>query len=121
MSATISPEHFRRVASRLLEGRIVPFLGAGANLGGRPVKEAWHLGSTWMPNARELATHLAERFVVDDGPLIEVADAISILDGEAALADELGRVFSYDYPPTALHRLLALITRRIRERDARRS
>src|SRR5262249_45406816 len=87
MSATISPEHFRLVASRLLEGGIVPFLGAGANLGGRPVGEAWHLGSTWMPNARELTTHLAGRFAVDDGPLIDVADVISILDGEGVLAD----------------------------------
>ena len=117
--ATISPDHFRIVASALLKGRLVPFLGAGANLGGRPAGETWQPGGPYMPNARELATHLAERFRVEHGPLIDVADVISIRVGEAPLTEELRRVFDYDHPPTSLHRLLAAMPARMRERDGR--
>jgi hypothetical protein len=119
MPATISPQHLAVVGARLLEGRIVLFLGAGANLCGRPVNETWEPG-IWMPNARELAAHLAERFEVTPGALLEVAEVVSSRWSEAHLARELRRVFAYDYPPTALHRLLAAVPRLIRERGMHR-
>ena len=114
------PRHFQLVASALLEGRLVPFLGAGANLCGRPVDETWRPG-LWMPNAHELATALAGRFGVEPGPLIDVADEVSVRFGELPLARELRHVFEYDYAPTAVHRALAASCGLIRERGVSRN
>ena len=36
--------HFRLVAQQIVEGDVIPFLGAGANLVDRPPKTAFELG-----------------------------------------------------------------------------
>jgi hypothetical protein len=35
--------HYRMIAHRILEGAVVPFLGAGVNLCGRPESASWAL------------------------------------------------------------------------------
>ena len=46
------------IARRLLQGKVVPVLGAGVNLCERPPGETWLRGQ-YLPNGRELAAALA--------------------------------------------------------------
>jgi len=49
------------VVQRLAEGRVTPFVGAGANMAGRPAGFEWSRGSGFLPSGAELASYLAER------------------------------------------------------------
>ena len=94
---------------RLVAGRVVPFLGAGASLGRRPAAAGSELGS-YVPSAGELAHYLAEEFFYeghDEGNLHAVAEYIETMDGRAPLYEALRGVFAADYQPTALHRFFA--------------
>jgi hypothetical protein len=111
-------DHYWLVASRTLAGRVVPFLGAGANLCGRPDGQPWALGR-FLPSGRELAESLAgaSRYPVDDDmDLLRVSQYVDAVLGEHALYEYLRSTFDADYPPTALHRLLAEIPPLLRAR-----
>ena len=55
-------DHFEQVIHAIVEGELVPFLGAGASLCDRPNDASWTPGQTrYVPSAKELASHLAER------------------------------------------------------------
>ena len=73
--------HYQDVADELFEGNVIPFLGAGANLCGRPADASWTVGQVeYLPNAHELALYLAERFrypVADERDLDRVADDLA--------------------------------------------
>jgi hypothetical protein len=59
-TAKLDEAHFRMVASEIRAGRVVPFLGAGANLTGRPEEVIWKPGQLdWLPSGKELAAYLA--------------------------------------------------------------
>jgi hypothetical protein len=109
---TIEPTddgHYFRVANRLLAGRVVPFLGAGANLCGRPANQRFARGR-FLPSGRELAEILASESgypVSDDGDLLRVAQYVDAVLGERALYEYLRNTFDADYPPTQLHCFLA--------------
>jgi hypothetical protein len=114
----ISADHYYWVADRLLSGRVVPFLGAGANLCDRPAKTKWELGK-YLPSGDELAEILAERIrypISDDLDLLRVAQYVGAVLGEGALYDYLRETFNADYPPTSLHFFLADTARVVRER-----
>jgi SIR2-like domain len=116
------------VVSAILNGRLVPFLGAGANLCGRPDKESYKQGQ-YLPSGGELASYLAEYFGYPateaqevkcphcgkmhlapyPKDLLRVAQYVAVSTGSGPLYDELRRVFDADYPPTALHHLVASI------------
>jgi SIR2-like protein len=106
-------QHWRQVAGEMLAGRVVPFLGAGANLCGRPGKLSWRGNqSAWLPSGRELSYYLARRFTYqgknrDD--LVRVSQYVALTLGSLPLYDELRQLFDRDYPPTSLHQLLAQI------------
>jgi hypothetical protein len=111
-------DHYWLVASRILAGRVVPFLGAGANLCGRPDGVSWALGE-FLPSGRELAESLAghSRYPLDDDmDLLRVSQYVDAVLGEHALYEYLRSTFDADYPPTSLHRLLAEIPALLRER-----
>jgi hypothetical protein len=111
-------DHYWLVASRLLDGGVVPFLGAGANLCGRPAGETWSLGK-YLPSGRELAEELARRSrfpITSDPDLLRVSQYVDAVLGERALYGFLRRTFDADYPPTALHRMLATIPEMLRAR-----
>jgi hypothetical protein len=111
-------DHYWLVASRILDGSVVPFLGAGANLCGRPDGERWALGR-YLPSGRELADELARRsrYPVDgDSDLLRVSQYVDAVLGERALYQFLRRTFDADYPPTDLHRLLAEVAPMLRAR-----
>src|SRR5215207_3900446 len=55
--------HYKNVVNFMLDGRIVPFLGAGANMCGRPHDMVWHAHRTdFLPSGAELSRHLAKQF-----------------------------------------------------------
>jgi hypothetical protein len=43
-------EHYTILVKALVEGRVVPFLGAGVHLFSRPSTMQWRFGSTYLPN-----------------------------------------------------------------------
>src|SRR5436309_3000500 len=51
-------EHYDAVIRALLRGHAVPFLGAGANLCGRPEQVSWQ--REYLPNGPELSEFLAD-------------------------------------------------------------
>ena len=115
MASALSKEelhdHYGLVAGEILAGRVVPFLGAGANLCGRPEEVAWRPGQfDWLPSGRELSQYLAQMFNYkdkNDDDLVRVSQYVSLTVGAFPLYVELRRLFDGDYPPTALHRFLA--------------
>ena len=54
--------HAQLVVRELVKAKVTPFLGAGANLCGRPRDSSWEPGVPWFPSGAELSRHLAERF-----------------------------------------------------------
>ncbi len=110
--------HYELVVRRFLDGRIVPFLGAGVNLCGRPEKTAWKQGQ-YLPSGGELAAHLAENFrypLADKNDLLRVSQYVDIMLGAGTLYEELHKVFDAEYPPTPLHQFLATFPTKLREK-----
>jgi hypothetical protein len=101
------------IRQRLLEGRVIPFLGAGASLGGRAPQAEWTKGTRgFLPTGSELAKHLAETTQFPDGEargLATVAQYFGVVGGRRGLQDELRSIFDVDYPLTDLHKYLASI------------
>ncbi len=109
--------HSRFVARQIMEGRVVPFLGAGVNLCGRPEELVWHKGLQWLPNGKELSRHLANSFGypgTNPEDLVRVSQYVSAIAGAFDLYKELRGLFAGDHPPTAVHELLASIPKFLR-------
>lgn len=109
--------HYSILAEFLADGRVVPFLGAGANLSDRPKEEAWELGR-FAPSGRELAEQLAarSRYPDTDLNLLRVSQYVDAILGEGELYDALHEVFDSNYPPTSVHSFFARIPALLRER-----
>lgn len=103
------------IREMLFEGQIIPFLGAGASLSGRPLGVKWtDKTSGYMPTAGELAEHLARKvnFQAQGTPsLVEVAQYYRAVAGDSRLKEELDSIFNRDYEPAKLHHFLADIPR----------
>ena len=100
--------HYKYVTRLLVEGAVVPFLGAGANLCGRPLAEVWKEGQTFLPSGAELSVYLKREWQdCDETELTRVAQWVLEMGGSADLFRELHRLFDRDYPPTQLHTFLA--------------
>ncbi|MGH2702308.1 MAG: SIR2 family NAD-dependent protein deacylase [Actinomycetota bacterium] len=111
-------EHYGTVMLQITSGRVVPFLGAGANLCSRPDDSPWELGR-YLPSGRELARYLAERFdypFEDKDDLGRVAQYITVTSGSGPLYAELRGLFDLDYPPTSLHLFLAQLSSALRDK-----
>jgi SIR2-like protein len=107
------------ITGRLVRGKVVPVLGAGANLWERP-PPSFQRGIC-LPSGQELADELA-RSLGDDvetngRDLARVSQYVAALLGEGSLEDELRDVFGADCPPTDLHRFLARLARRVRQAE----
>jgi hypothetical protein len=102
-------DHFRRVAKRLVSGRVVPLLGAGVNRCGRPEGVEWHKPE-YLPDCGELAEYLAELADFPDRPapdLVRVSQYYAVMDSVGSLYDGLREILDADYPPTAVHEFFA--------------
>lgn len=112
--------HLSALTKALVDGRVIPFLGAGVNLCGRPSQTPWKTRqSEYLPSGDELAAHLAETFGYpssEPSELARVSQYVALITGAAPLYDELRGVFDGDYPPTQLHRLLAALPAMLREK-----
>jgi hypothetical protein len=104
-------EIHKLIAEQLLEGKVVPVLGAGVNLCDRPADVSWELGR-FLPSGRELADYLARPYPAIDGhELAEVAQYVAALAGGGHLYDKLHKVFAADYQSTRIHTFLARLSR----------
>jgi hypothetical protein len=101
--------HTRKVAKAMAKGRVVPLLGAGANLCDRPPGVPWDL-DRFPPSGAELAAKLSEEFgypLEDRTDLVRVSEYVDLALGEGPLYGCLRDVFDAEYPPNSLHRFLA--------------
>ncbi|MFN8485667.1 MAG: SIR2 family protein [Anaerolineae bacterium] len=113
--------HFTVLLSRILAGRLVPFLGADVNLLGRPAASAWSKGQ-YFPSSGEMARYLAGRLQAlgypppAEGDLASITEHATLTLGIGSLYEELRSLLDADYPPTALHALLAALPGLLRDR-----
>lgn len=100
----------RDLRGRVARQRVIPFLGAGASLAGRPPTDDWKRDGL-LPNGTELAEMLADEHEYppgeDDRRLVRVAQFIDLKLGEQALFEDLRAAFTGVYSPTVVHRFLA--------------
>jgi len=100
--------HYKLVLRLLVEGRIVPFLGAGANLCGRPLTGLWQEGQQFLPSGAELSAYLKRDWhACDETELTRVAQWVLEMGGSGELFNALHQLFNRNYPPTELHTFLA--------------
>jgi hypothetical protein len=117
--AELDDAMYANFALELEAGRLTPFLGAGVNLVGVDMTQAFTPGSR-LPSGAELAAFLAKRrgyqLTEADTPpeLIKVAQWLYSRMGTTALYDELHRIFDHDFPPTPVHKVLAAMPEFIR-------
>jgi hypothetical protein len=114
--------HYRLVARAILDGRVVPFLGAGVNLCDRAPDAAWQRGR-FLPSGAELADYLARFGDYPAGEpldLVRVSQYVAVTAGPGPLYDELHEVFDVDYPTTTVHRFLAGLPALARANDTGR-
>jgi tetratricopeptide (TPR) repeat protein len=110
--------HYKMVIKAITDGRLVPFLGAGMNLCGRPAGIAWRRGQ-YLPSGGELAAYLAENFGYPAGEvqdLVRVSQYVAVVTGSGPLYEELHSLLDADYPPTPLHQFLATLPAVLREK-----
>jgi SIR2-like domain len=121
MAGTLGPDpleqHYSTVIKALIDGRVVPFLGAGVNRCDRPDAVKWQPDQTrFLPDGSELSRYLKASFggpAGDSTDLARVSQYISVMNGEGPLYDELHKVFDANYPPTSLHLFLAGLRSRL--------
>jgi hypothetical protein len=102
-------EHYLTIAEKLAGGRMIPFLGAGANLCDRG-DQVGERGGPFLPSGAELAGHLATRGrypAHERLDLLRVSQYVDAARGEDELYLYLREVFDSEWSPTSLHRLLA--------------
>jgi SIR2-like protein len=102
-------DHYESVVDALMDGEVVPLLGAGVNLYDRPAEGSWR-AEGWLPSGRELAEHLADTFEFPKGEeldLLRVAQWAVVKERTGGLYRALRRVFNADYEPNPVHRFMA--------------
>ena len=101
------------IANRLIKGKVIPFLGAGASMVSRPSGSQWSEGEGFLPNGRELSHLLADETSfpcadpeeMDD--LAKVASYYAVVNGRPLLRDRLHELLDHDYAGGSLHSYLA--------------
>lgn len=111
-------KHYEQVCNSLMRGRLVPLLGAGVNLAGRPPGAKWIASdASCLPSGSELATYLAYRHGFRQQgalDLLHVSEYIADRFGTNILYHELRTLLEPEFPPTAVHELLAGLPERLR-------
>jgi hypothetical protein len=101
-------QHYKTMMRLLIEGRVIPFLGAGANLCGRPLEQVWQEGQQYLPSGAELSAYLKRDWhSCNETELTRVAQWVLEMGGSGELFNALHELFNRNYPPTALHTFLA--------------
>lgn len=103
--------HHKIVIKAITDGRVIPFLGAGVNLCGRPVGTVWQRGQ-YLPSSDELTKYLAEEFCCPPSEmqdLARVSQYVAVMIGSGPLYEELHSLFDADYRLTSLHQFFATL------------
>lgn len=103
------------IAEKLKQGKVIPFLGAGASLSGRPPDAKWDdSAAAFLPTGSELAHHLADDSnlpstdPVDRDDLSKVSSYYAeVAASRTDLRESLHHALDRDYQIGAVHRLLA--------------
>jgi hypothetical protein len=102
---------FGLIRDGLKKGRVIPFIGSGASLVGRPPGKEWNCPEcNFLPKASELADYLDRRSgfpSIETPELSRVAQYFDGVAGRGGLDDELHDVFAKGYQPSPLHYYLA--------------
>jgi len=106
----------QRVAYYILERSVVTVIGSGANAADR--ETPWQHGMGSLPDAWELARHLARRFRVgsETDDLARVSQYVSVTEGRVDLCRTLRDLLIKSEPaPGLTHRAVARVPGRLRE------
>ena len=103
------------IFDRLSQGKVVPFLGAGASLVGRQDADEWTSAAPFPPRGAELSRLLAQKAAFasvsadpqDQTDLLKVSAYYEQSSGRDALRDELHGVLARPFAPGPLHQMLA--------------
>lgn len=118
----LDEDHYCAVAEKLTGGRLIPFLGAGANLCDRG-DTPWSETAEFLPSGAELAQFLAARGRYpepEEDSLVRVSQYVGAAKGEDELYLYLHQVFAdqrHHYRPTSLHQLLARAARHLADTE----
>jgi SIR2-like domain/TIR domain len=105
-----------RIACRLAEGTVVTVLGSCVNTAGRDAP--WQQGAGMLPDAAELARHLARRFgvVCEGDDLARVSEHVSLTEGRVDLNRALRELLVKSRcAPGAVHDFVARVPGLLRE------
>jgi hypothetical protein len=113
------PPPYPAIFEGLMQGTVIPFLGAGAPLYDRnPNRTPWIDRQpaseviSYLPTGGELANYLADKADLpkgERGELTKMAQYFEAQIGSEPLRHLLLHIFSYQQPPTPLHEFLASI------------
>jgi hypothetical protein len=111
------PPPYPDIYEKLMAGKLIPFLGAGAPLYDRnPKQTPWFQKQqgkeviSYLPTAGELADYLAMRTQLpagERGELTKMAQYYEAVEGPVPLRERLRDIFSCAQTPTPLHQFLA--------------
>ena len=113
-----SDTHYTMVLKALVEGRVVPFLGAGVNLWCRSPLDTWQCGKD-LPSGMQLTGYLVKEFGYpekDSSDLLRVSEYAAVMMGSGPLYEKLRALFDVDYPPTPLHEFFAQLPKRLKNK-----
>jgi SIR2-like protein/TIR domain-containing protein len=105
-----------RIASYLAEGSVVTVLASGANAVDRD--GPWQHGAGSLPNAAELASHLARSFRVgsETDDLARISQHVSLTEGRVDLYRMLRELLiKAECEPGSVHRFVARLPGRVRD------
>ena len=116
-TATTREPPYDTIRAALEAGRVVPFLGAGASLVGRPEGSPWTENSAFPPRGAELSCLLAREANFQDvsadprdrEDLLKAAAYFEQQSGREELRFRLHQVLSRPHPPGRLHHYLASV------------
>jgi SIR2-like domain len=120
----VDNDHVKRVVRKMFNGLVVPLLGAGVNMPGRPDGLRYSgPADSYLPNGSELANYLAREFDYTElakrtrrrEDLLRVSQYLDVMEGSGELYQRLHDVFSASYPPGPVHMFLARVQRLLRE------
>jgi hypothetical protein len=107
---------FGVIWNRMKSGKVVPFLGAGASLAGRPPGTQWDPHNPgFLPSGRELSHFLAgetsfpSEHAGDRNDLAKVSSYYADISGRRILRERLREVLNHQYQLGPLHRFLASV------------
>lgn len=107
------------IADSLMQGDVIPFLGAGASLTGRKIGVQWDPKEPkFLPSGFELSTYLAERSSFPSTDKHDIADLAKVASyytavtgrGRQGLGEQLRTKLGKEFPFGSIHQYLASIS-----------